>query len=71
MLKCLNSSPCASRMIAERLGIGLDRQALLIPADRLGLLGQRGAQPRKGARCRGQLVGRLVVLVEAHSISLA
>ena len=31
-----------------RLGVRLDRHALLVPADRLGLLGQRRAQPREG-----------------------
>ena len=36
----------------DRLGVGLDRQALLIPADRLGLLGQRRAQARERPRRR-------------------
>ena len=66
MLKCLNSSPCASRMMARGVGVGLDREALLVPADRLGLLGQRRAQPREGAASGGQLVRRLVVLVGGH-----
>ena len=39
MLKCLNSSPCASRMIACASGL-LDREALLVPTDRLGLFGE-------------------------------
>ena len=34
----------------QRLGVGLDREPLLVPADRLRLLGQRGAQPRERAR---------------------
>jgi len=49
-----------------RVGVGLDRQSLLVPADRLGLLGQRRAQPGERPGLRRQLVGRLVVLVEAH-----
>ena len=49
-----------------RLAVGLDGEALLVPADRLGLLGQRRAQARERARLLGQLLGRLVVLVEAH-----
>ncbi len=53
----------------ERLGIGLDGDPLLIPADRLGFLGQRGAQPRERPHRGRQLVGRLVVLVETHQIS--
>ena len=50
MQKCLNSSPWASRMIARRVAVRLDRQPLLVPADRLGLLGQRRAQAREGPR---------------------
>ena len=49
-----------------RLGVGLDREALLVPPDRLRLLGQRGAQARESPRRLRQLVGWLVVLVEAH-----
>ena len=67
MQKCLNSSPCASRMIAARLAVGLDGEALLVPADRLGLLGQRRAQARERPRLGRQLVGRLVVLVGRHA----
>src|SRR5262249_15072924 len=50
----------------DRIGIGFDCQALLVPADRLGLLGQRGAQSCERSRRRRQLVRRLVVLVESH-----
>ena len=57
MLKCLNSSPCASGMMARASGSLLDRQALLVPADRLGLLGQRRAQPRERARPSGSSSG--------------
>ena len=52
------------------LGIGLDCQALLIPADRFGLLGQRRAHPRKRPRGGRQLVRWLVILVESHWVSL-
>ena len=52
------------------LGIGLDREALLVPADRLGLFGQRGAEAREGPGLGGQLVGRFVVLVESHRFPL-
>src|SRR5205823_14505508 len=54
----------------DRLGIGLQRDPLLIPANRLGLLGERGTQPREGPRRGRQLLGWLVVLVETHRISL-
>src|SRR5205807_2882355 len=53
----------------EGFGVGLDRETLLIPADRFGLLGQRSAQARERPRSLGQLVGRLVVLVETHGTS--
>ena len=53
------------------LRIALDRQALLVPADRLRLLGQRSAQPRERTRLLGKLVRRLVVLVESHRFLLA
>ena len=56
MLKCLNSSPCASRMIASASASRLDSQALLVPADRFGLLGQRRTHACKRARPCGQLV---------------
>jgi ketosteroid isomerase-like protein len=49
-----------------RLAIGLDRQALLIPAERFGLLGKRRAETGEGSGLVRELVGRLVVLVEAH-----
>ena len=52
-----------------RLAVGLDREALLVPADRLGLLGQRGAQARERPRLGRQLLGRLVVLVEPIAAS--
>ena len=55
---------------APRFGIALDRQALLVPADRLRLLGQRRAQPRERARLLRELLRRLVVLVEAHRFLL-
>ena len=44
----------ALRVAHDRLrhGVGLDREALLVPADRLGLLGQRGAQAGKRSRLR-------------------
>src|SRR3954454_9051948 len=49
------------------LRVGLERHPLLVPADRLGLLGERrdhaGERPRLGA----QLLGGLVVLLESHS----
>ena len=54
----------------RRFGVRLDGKALLVPADRLGLLGQRGAQAGERAGRGRQLLGRLVVLVEAHRISL-
>jgi hypothetical protein len=50
----------------DSLRIVLDREALLVPADRLGLLGQRGAKAGERARRGGELVGWLVVLVESH-----
>ena len=60
-------------LLADRVGhdrargrVRLDRQPLLVPADRLGLLGQRGAEAGEGARLGRQLVGWLVVLVESH-----
>ena len=53
-----------------RLGVRLDRQALLVPADRLGLLGQRGAQTGERARLGRELFRRLVVLVESHRLSV-
>ena len=49
-----------------RLRVGLDGEPLLIPADRLRLLGQRGAQACEGPRLLRQLVGGLVILIESH-----
>jgi ketosteroid isomerase-like protein len=49
-----------------RLAIGLHRQALLIPAERFCLLGERRAETGERSGLVRQLVGRLVVLVEAH-----
>src|SRR6185369_11903112 len=49
-----------------RLTVLLDGEALLIPADRFGLLDQRGDHAGKGARRGRELFGRLVVLVESH-----
>src|ERR1700722_3615721 len=51
---------------APRFRIALDRQALLIPADRFRLLCQRRAKPCERARLLRELLRRLVVLVEAH-----
>src|SRR5205809_5910816 len=34
----------------QRLGVGLDRDALLIPTDGFGLLGKRGAETRERPR---------------------
>ena len=50
----------------KRLAVGLDGESLLVPADRLGLLGQRGAQPREGPRLGRQLIRWLVILVGTH-----
>ena len=52
-----------------RLSVGLERDPLLVPADRLGLLGQRRDHPSERPRLGAQLLGRLVVLVEAHLAS--
>src|SRR5215813_8404358 len=49
-----------------RVGVGLDRKALLVPADRLALLFERGAEAGEGPRLGRQLLRRLVVLVESH-----
>src|SRR5262249_49151405 len=53
----------------ERLGIFLHGDPLLVPANRLGLLGQRRTETGKGPRLRWKLFGRFVVLVNAHPIS--
>ena len=49
-----------------RLAIWLDGHPLLVPADRLRLLGQRGAEPGEGPGLVRKLRSRLVVLVESH-----
>src|SRR5512141_1803074 len=49
-----------------RLFILLQRDALLVPPDRLGFLGQRRDHAREGAGAARELVRRLVVLVETH-----
>src|SRR3954451_13519745 len=54
----------------DRLGILLDRDPLLVPADGLGFLGQRRAQTREGPRGCRELVGGLVILVKTHPLSL-
>ena len=36
-----------------RIGVGLDAEPLLVPADGLGLLGERGAEAGERPRCRG------------------
>jgi hypothetical protein len=48
------------------LAVLLDGQALGVPADRLGLLDQRGAHAREGADVLGQLAWWLVVLLGGH-----
>src|SRR4051794_10700255 len=50
----------------ERVFVFLDREALLVPTDRLRLLDERGDHACEGASLFGQLVRRLVILVEAH-----
>ena len=66
MLKCLNSSPWASRMIASASLVRLDRQTLLVPADRFGLLRSEAHRRANVRVSRGQLVRWLVVLVKTH-----
>ena len=55
------------RVLDDRasLGVLLDREPLLVPVDRLGLLGQRREHPGERACLLRELLGRLVVLVEA------
>src|ERR1700709_2664335 len=48
------------------VGVGLDRKALLVPADRLALLFERGAETGERPRLGRQLLRWLVVLVESH-----
>src|SRR5207244_8697615 len=57
------------RLLHDRLclPVGLDRQALLVPADGLGLLLQGGGHARKGPDLGAQLTGRFVILVSRHS----
>src|SRR4051812_14515482 len=50
----------------SRLGILLDRDPLLVPADRLRLLDERGDHAREGSGLVRQLVRRLVILLETH-----
>ena len=50
-----------------RFAVRLDREALLIPADRLGFLGQRRAEPGERARLGRELARRFVVLVGRHA----
>src|SRR5947209_8029531 len=50
--------PLSVRHDRACLGIRLDGDALLVPADRLGLFGERRAQPRKRPRGGGQLLRR-------------
>jgi hypothetical protein len=64
---CMHEFVLSARSLKREHGItALDVDPLLIPADRLCLLGQRGAEPGEGAGLRRQLVGWLVVLVESH-----
>jgi len=53
------------------LAVGLDGHSLLVPADRLGLLGQRCAEAGEGPGLVGKLCGGLVVLVESHALILS
>jgi hypothetical protein len=50
----------------SRFAIGLDREALLIPGDRLGLFGERSAEPCECPRLLRQFVLGVVVLVESR-----
>ena len=49
-----------------RLLVGLDSQALLIPADRLGFLLQRGDEAGEGAGVGAEFAGRLVILIDGQ-----
>src|ERR1700709_508598 len=53
-----------------RVGVGLDREALLVPADRLALLFERGAETGERPRLGRQLLRRLMILVESHGARL-
>src|SRR5919112_506916 len=49
--------------VRARLTVLLDREPLLVPADRLCFLHQRRDHAGEGARFRGKLFGRFVILV--------
>ncbi len=49
-----------------RVLVLLDRHALLVPADRLGLLLERGDHPGERAHLGAELVRRFVVLIGWH-----
>ena len=53
-----------------RVLVLLDGEALLVPADGLGLLRQRGEDARQRPDLLAELLGRLVVLVESHGANL-
>src|SRR6476661_9354697 len=59
------------RILHDRLRrtVLLDRDALLVPANRLRLLDERGNHARERPRRGRQLGRRLVVLIEAHRIT--
>ena len=50
-----------------RLGVTLEGEALLVPADGLRLFLERGGQAGKGADLRAQIGGGLVILISRHS----
>jgi hypothetical protein len=58
LLCVLHDRPC--------VGIRLEGDALLVPADCLGLLGQGGDHPCERPRLGTQLGSGLVVLLESH-----
>src|SRR5215207_2700564 len=49
-----------------RLAVGFDGDALFVPTDRLGLLGEAGAHSGEGSHLARELTGWLVVLVGRH-----
>src|SRR5258706_15957703 len=55
-------------VVHDRLGllVGLDRDSLLVPADRLRLLLEGGDDSSKGPDFFGQLPGWLVILLGSH-----
>src|SRR5918994_2029574 len=63
MLELLSLSVVHDR---PRLSVGLDRQALLVPADRFRLFGQRSAEAGEGPGVFRELCRGLVVLIESH-----